>query len=389
MNFERSEDQTLLVESARRMVEGRIAPILNSNDPDKPLSKADMIRIFGVLAEEGLTAPRLPTSSGGSGMAMLDYGMVYEQLPPVIAIALLSHEVSTARIFAESTDEQRRRLIPDLIAGKKICCTGSTEPDTGSDPRGIKTRVSESEGSLVINGRKMWITNGSISDLAVVTCVSGGADGKKPGMKRVAVERAESPYQAVEIPTIGLCQGHLSELIFDDCRVPIENALGETGDAARVLTLTWNINRPLMGLSAVHLAQRALDAAIEYAGIRKQFGQVIGGMQLVQERLADIATAVETSRLLCYRALDAADRGGRNNGLSAMAKRYATNACLRTVSLAMEIHGAMGISRELGLEQLYRDARMLLVPDGTNEILALMIGRELTGLDAFRPPKAH
>jgi alkylation response protein AidB-like acyl-CoA dehydrogenase len=139
-----------------------------------------------------------------------------------------------------------------------------------------------------------------------------------------------------------------------------------------------------MGLCAVHLAQKALDAAISYAGTRKQFGRMIGATQLVQERLADIATAVETSRLLCYKALAEIDRGVRVNGLSAMAKRYATNACLRAISLSMEVHGAMGISSELRMEQLFRDARMLLVPDGTNEILALMIGRELTGFDAFR-----
>lgn len=387
MNFERTEDQMMLVDSAQRMVKNDIQPILDASDPDKPLSKADMLRIFAIFAREGLTAPRLPVEAGGSGMAMLDYGMVYEQLPPVVAISLLSHEVSTTRIFAESTKEQRERLLPDLIAGRLICCTGSTEPDTGSDPRGIKTRVDEKNGKLVVNGRKMWITNGSISDLAVVTCVSANTAGTKGAMRRVAIERAQSPYEAREIPTIGLRQGHLSELLFNDCEVPTQNALGETGDAARVLTLTWNINRPLMGLSAVYLAQRALDAAIEYAGMRKQFGRVIGSTQLVQERLADIATAVETSRLLCYRALAESDRGGRSNGLSAMAKRYATNACLEAVSLAMGVHGAMGISRELGLEQLYRDARMLLVPDGTNEILALMIGRELTGLDAFRAPK--
>jgi alkylation response protein AidB-like acyl-CoA dehydrogenase len=164
----------------------------------------------------------------------------------------------------------------------------------------------------------------------------------------------------------------------------MENALGAMGDAARVLTVTWNVNRPLMGLSAVYLAQTALDAAIAYVGMRKQFGRLIGGMQLVQERLADIATAIETSRLLCYKALDEVDRGVRSNGTSAMAKRYATNACMQAVSLAMGLHGAMGLSQEMGLEQLYRDARMLIVPDGTNEILALMIGRELTGIDAFR-----
>ena len=383
MEFERTEDQALLVDSARRMVETEIKPILDRNPQDRPLAKAEMLKIFAVFSREGLTAPRLPVEAGGSGMKMLDYGMVYEQLPPVVAISLLSHEVTITRIHAESTEEQRERFLPDAIAGRKICCTGSTEPDTGSDPRGIKTRVTERAGKLVVNGRKMWITNGSISDIAVVTCVATDPSGKAQ-MRRIAIEREASPYQTREIPCVGLRQGHLAELLFDDVGVPDNNALGAAGDAARVLTITWNVNRPLMGLSAVHLAQRALDAAISYAGMRKQFGRLIGGTQLVQERLADIATAVETSRLLCYKALDDVDRGVRSNGLSAMAKRYATNACLQAISLAMGVHGAMGVSDEMGLEQLFRDARMLIVPDGTNEILALMIGRELTGIDAFR-----
>jgi alkylation response protein AidB-like acyl-CoA dehydrogenase len=383
MEFERTEDQGLLVDSARRMVETEIKPILDRNPQDRPLAKAEMLKIFAVFSREGLTAPRLSVEAGGSGMKMLDYGMVYEQLPPVVAISLLSHEVTITRIHAESTEEQRQCFLPDAIAGRKICCTGSTEPDTGSDPRGIKTRVTERAGKLVVNGRKMWITNGSISDIAVVTCVATDPSGKAQ-MRRIAIEREASPYQSREIPCVGLRQGHLAELLFDDVAVPDNNALGAAGDAARVLTITWNVNRPLMGLSAVHLAQRALDAAIAYAGMRKQFGRLIGATQLVQERLADIATAVETSRLLCYKALDDVDRGVRSNGLSAMAKRYATNACLQAISLAMGVHGAMGVSDEMGLEQLFRDARMLIVPDGTNEILALMIGRELTGIDAFR-----
>ena len=383
MEFERTEDQALLVDSARRMVETEIKPILDRNPQDRPLAKAEMLKIFAVFSREGLTAPRLPVEAGGSGMKMLDYGMVYEQLPPVVAISLLSHEVTITRIHAESTEEQRERFLPDAIAGRKICCTGSTEPDTGSDPRGIKTRLTERDGKLLVNGRKMWITNGSISDIAVVTCVATDPSGKAQ-MRRIAIEREGSPYQSREIPCVGLRQGHLAELLFDDVGVPDNNALGAAGDAARVLTITWNVNRPLMGLSAVYLAQRALDAAIAYAGMRKQFGRLIGATQLVQERLADIATAVETSRLFCYKALDDVDRGVRSNGPSAMAKRYATNACLQAISLAMGVHGAMGVSDEMGLEQLFRDARMLIVPDGTNEILALMIGRELTGIDAFR-----
>jgi alkylation response protein AidB-like acyl-CoA dehydrogenase len=230
----------------------------------------------------------------------------------------------------------------------------------------------------------MWITNASISDIVVVTCSAGiGPDGRNL-LRRVVVERAVSPYETREIDCLGLRQGHLTEILFDNCQVPRENALGLSGDAARLLTTTWNGSRPLLGLMAVHMAQRALDAAISYSIVRRQFGKVIGSKQLVQQNLADIATAVETSRLLCYKALAQIDYGMRANGLSAMAKRYATTTCLQAISLAMSVHGAMGISVELGLEQLFRDARMLLVPDGTNEILGLIVGRELTGLDAFR-----
>jgi alkylation response protein AidB-like acyl-CoA dehydrogenase len=384
MDFEFSEEQRLLQHSAREITAKHIEPVLRSHDRDRPLPKEAMLRIFQVFANEGLTAPRLPIELGGSGMRMLDYGLIFEQLPPVIANSLISHEVTVARIGLESGDDQRRRLLPDLIAGRKLCCTGTTEPDTGSDPRGITTQVREDGNNLVINGRKMWITNASISDIVVVTCSAGiGPDGRNL-LRRVVVERAVSPYETREIDCLGLRQGHLTEILFDNCQVPRENALGLSGDAARLLTTTWNGSRPLLGLMAVHMAQRALDAAISYSIVRRQFGKVIGSKQLVQQNLADIATAVETSRLLCYKALAQIDYGMRANGLSAMAKRYATTTCLQAISLAMSVHGAMGISVELGLEQLFRDARMLLVPDGTNEILGLIVGRELTGLDAFR-----
>lgn len=384
MDFELSEDQRLLQDSAHRMVATEIEPRLRAHDRARPLPKSAMLEIYGVLAREGLTAPRVPESAGGGGMRMLDYGVVFEQLPPVIAISLISHECTIARIHAESDPERTAALLPELIAGRKICCTGSTEPDTGSDPRGIRTRADQDGDHFVLSGRKMWITNGTISDVMIATCASGKAANGATIMRRLLVERDCSPYTAREIPALGFSQGHLSEILLDGCRVPRENALGQGGDAARILQNTWVGNRPLLGLSAVHMAQRALDMAVEYARIRTQFGGPIGRKQLVQERLADIATAVTTSRLLCYYALSLVDCGREAGGASAMAKRYATTACAKAVSMAMHVHGAMGVGQETGLEALYRDVRMLPIPDGTNEILALILGRELTGLDAIR-----
>ena len=385
MDFNLTEEQRLLQDAVRTMVRTEIEPLLLAHDADHPLPKAVMLDIYGILARMGLTAPRLPTSAGGGGMTMLDYGIAIEQLPPVIAISLISHECTIARIHAENGSDAARSLLPDLVAGRKIGCTGSTEPNTGSDPRGIETRVTEEGDDLVITGRKMWITNGTISDVMVATCTPGRtASGASP-MRRVLIDRAQSPYDAREIPVLGLRQGHLSEIVLEGCRVAKRNALGSSGDATRILQTTWVANRPLLGLSAVHMAERALDAAVEYARTRTQFGGPIGQKQLIQKHLADIATAVTTSRLLCYHALSLIDGAARADGAAAMAKRYATTACAHAISLAMDVFGAMGVAVETGLERLYRDIRMLTIPDGTNEILTLILGREMTGIDALRP----
>lgn len=385
MDFKLSDEQALLQDQVRRMVRAEIEPRLAANHQDRPLPKAVMLEIFAALARMGLTAPRLPADAGGGEMRMLDYGLCFEQLPPVIAISLISHECTIARLHAEGGAVHAEHVLPELIAGRKIGCTGSTEPNTGSDPRGIATRLAPSHDGYVVTGSKMWITNGTISDVMIATCLAGQSSGGSGAIHRVLIERDISPYEAREIPVLGFKQGHLSEVSLADCRVPARNLLGQGGDAARILQSTWVGNRPLLGLSAVHMAQQALDLAVTYAGVRRQFGEPIGRKQLVQGRLADIATAVTTSRLLCYRALALIDDGAPADGASAMAKRYATTACADAVSLAMQVHGAMGVAEETGLERLYRDVRMLPIPDGTNEILTLILGRELTGLNALRP----
>jgi alkylation response protein AidB-like acyl-CoA dehydrogenase len=384
--FRLSSEQRSIQDAIGRMVQRDIAPILAAHAQDKPLPKEDMRSILQVCARQGLTSARVPESAGGAGLTTVTYGLMMEQLPPVVALAVLGQEVTATRISLDSTPEQRDRFLPDLISARRISCTGTTEPDVGSDSRGVKTRLDEDgPHHFRLTGRKMWITNASICDLINVTATYGRDAHGRANTTRIVVERDQSPYEAQEIQVLGLRQGHLGEVLFDNCRVPRENQLGTAGDAARVLNVTWLANRPILGLCAVHMGQRALDAALRYAGDRKQFGSPIASFQLVQEMLADIATAVTTSRLLCYHALEAIDAGEPANHLSAMAKRYSLAACMRAVSVAMEVHGAMGISCELGLEQLFRDVRMLPIPDGTNQILTLIEGRELTGIPAYRP----
>jgi alkylation response protein AidB-like acyl-CoA dehydrogenase len=385
MDFDLSEEQCAMRDAVRAMVERDLQPILSAHDPQAVLPKAAYLDIMGVLARQQLTAPRLPADAGGAGLSMLDYGLLFEQLPPRIGMNLMSHEGCVTRLYLECTADQKDRLLPDLLAGRKVGCTGSTEPDTGSDPRGIRTRLVDDAGTLRLHGRKMWITNASVCDTMIVTCLDARSGTTGRDVVKVVIERERTPFETREIETIGLQQGYLGEAVFDGCVVPADNLIeSRAGGGTAVLKQTWNVNRPLVGLQAVHLAQAAFDIALDYAKVRKAFGKPIAGHQLVQKTLSDMATSIEASRLLCYKALAQIDRGQPAEGASAMAKRFAQNACDTVVREAMNILGALGLAREARLEQMYRDMRMLSIPDGTNELLALMHGRALTGIAAFR-----
>ncbi|MGE0748991.1 MAG: acyl-CoA dehydrogenase family protein [Variibacter sp.] len=382
MEFELTSEQQMMVDSAKRMVETLIQPILDRNDRNKPLPKAATHELIQAGAALGITGARIPEGGGGTALRALDYGLIHEQLPASAALILQPHEATTMRLYYGCSQEQRDRYLADFMSGAKITCSAITEPDTGSNPNGVRTRLDEEGDSFILNGRKMWISNAPVCDVMNVTC-RRVVDGKEE-VVRVLVDREESEFEARNIDVIGLKQAHLGEVVFDNCRVPKKNLCVGEANSAKVHTLAWLTNRPLVGLTAVGLAQKALDAAVEYAKTRKQFGKYIGGFQIIQQDLADIQTAVVASRLVCYNALAAVDRGERANGLSAMAKRFAVDTCDKAIAIAMRIHGAMGLSAELGLEQLARDARTLTIPDGTPGILGLIQGRELTGLDAFR-----
>lgn len=389
MDFDLTPDQEAMRDAGKRLVERHITPVLERHPRDRALPKEELRTMLHHFAGMGLTSARLPVAIGGSGISMLDYGIVFEQIPPAVALGLMSHEGSSARLYADGNDEQRSRLLPDFIAGRKIFCTGSTEPDAGSDPRGIKTRLVQREGKLVLEGRKQWVSNIAVCDAILVTCLDC-RDGR-PGTRvvKVVLERERSSFEAAHIDMVGYQQGWLGEAVFDETPVFPENVVESARGGIEVLKASWGINRPLFSLSAVHLAQRAYDIAREYAGVRQQFGQPIASRQLVQKNLSDIATAIQTSRLLCYQALSMFDHGKGTEGMAAMAKRHAQNACREAIWQAMNLLGAMGLSIEARVEALYRDVNMIAVGDGTNEILALIHGREITGMEALRGPRAE
>lgn len=379
MDFELTSDQRQLQDAAMRLTQGKLQPLLGKHAANQPLPKSAMLEVFGILAEFGLTGARVPQDLGGSGLGMLDYGLVFEQLPAVIALALIAHEGTISRLCASGVAQKESALIESLLRGEQIACTASTEPTTGSDPRSIKLRIRTAGDQVFLTGTKQWITNGTIADVALVTGKSeAGGD-----LQRYLVRRSESTFHASEIPCIGLQQGHLSELIFDEACVPARNALPEGSSTMKTLTQAWLVNRPLLGLLALRLAQRSRDVALAHVTDRVQFGAALASKQLIQHALVDIDASIAASRLLCLSALDAADHGAAAQALSAMAKRQAVAAAEQAAGLAMRLCGAMGLATETGIEQNLRDIRMITIPDGTHEILTLIAGREITGASAL------
>jgi alkylation response protein AidB-like acyl-CoA dehydrogenase len=383
MDFEFNDDERLLSETARRIVARDVEPVLAKHPQDQALPKPVMVDLYRAIADLGYPGARIPEEDGGSGLSHVMLGVLNETLPPVLAFSLLGHESTTKRLHMGGTPEQKKRFLPDLLAGRKLAGTAASEPNVGSDPRGIETTARLDGDHYVLNGTKLWISNGPILDLTMVVASLGRDAQGRNLITRFMVDRQESPFEQKEIPTVGLQQGPLGELHFRDCRVPKENQIGEPGDAHHSLTFTWLANRPNIGLFGVHLMQKALDASIAHAKQRTQFGSPIAKFQLVQEMLAEMSASIDASRLLCYRALALLDKGVWCHRESSVAKMFATEAALRVTNLAIQLHGASGLTKEFPLEAWARDARMMTIPDGTTQIHQLIIGRELTGLRSF------
>jgi alkylation response protein AidB-like acyl-CoA dehydrogenase len=381
MNF--TDTEQLFAETVRRVVARDVDPVLAAHPPDRALPRKVMLDLHRAIAPLGAHGARIPESDGGSGLTHVMLGLLNETLPPVLGFSLLGHESTTKRIQMGGTPEQKARWLPDLLAGRRLAGTAASEPNVGSDPRGIETTAVLDGEHYVLNGTKLWITNGPILDVALVVASLGRDAAGRNLITRFVVDRAQSPFESREIPAIGLSQGPLGELHFRECRVPRANVLGEPGDAHHSLTYTWLANRPSIGLFGVHLGQKALDASIAHARQRQQFGGPIARFQLVQAMLAEMATLVDASRLLCYRALALLDRGVWCHRESSMAKMYGSEAAVKVTNMAVQLHGSYGLAKEAPLEGWARDARMLTLPDGTTQIHQLIIGRELVGLRAF------
>ena len=385
MNFLPTEEQRLAVEGFNRFLAAELEPIVKRYQPDKLIPKEQMRDIFRMMLPYGMGGNGLIAEQyGGLGMPWLTYAMMYDQLARVsgdVAISLLIQQLGAYSLEVCTNAGMRDKYLPRMVRADIIACSGISEPGVGSNVAEVTCRARREGEHFIINGEKTWISNGDYSDFCMV--IARVADTGAKGLSMFLVDRQEHGYQSRNIDKLGLNSTSTAQLFFDNVRVPAENQMIEPGSGLKNTLTLFEKARPMVGLTSVGIAQAALNKAVAYAKERRQHGKPIGGHQLIQGMLAEAATKLDCARLLVYRAFSLIDHGVRCEVESAMAKWYATEIAVDVASKAIQIHGGNGITKEYGVELLYRNARMMPIPDGTTEIQKLIIGRALTGINAF------
>jgi alkylation response protein AidB-like acyl-CoA dehydrogenase len=372
------EEEALLDEFAR-FAEKELRPLSDRYAEGPVLETAVAKDVFAQLAKFGLIGGMLPEESGGDGLGLVAYGNMFEKLAsvwPDLAVATIIQAVTLSLIDDVGTTEQKERYLAPMLDGSLIGCMCISEPEVGSNVSDVRTSARRDGDQFVVNGQKLWISNGEWSDFAIVVCRT------EEELSLVLVDRADG-YTSRNIEKMGLHAASTAELFFDDVRVPQTNILGKPGTGLRSTLRLFERARALVGLTSVGIARAALDEAVSYAKQRVQHGKPIAGHQLIQGYIAEMATEIDAARLLCQRALSLLQQGARCDTESSMAKWFATEMAVGVASKALQIHGGFGITKEYRVERLFRDARIMPIPDGTTEIQKLIIARNILGVSAF------
>lgn len=378
MNFQLTEEHQQLRDMIRDFAVNEVAPTAAERDEEERFDR----EIFDKMAELGLTGIPWPEEYGGAGFDYLAYCIAVEELSRVCAstgVTLSAHtSLAGWPVYKFGTEEQKQKYLRPMAEGKKIGAYGLTEPGSGSDAGGMRTYAVEDGDAYVLNGSKIFITNGGIADIYVVFAVTDPELGAK-GTTAFIVE-ADFPGFSVgkKEQKLGIRSSPTTEIIFDNCRVPKENILGEVGQGFIVAMKTLDGGRNGIAAQAVGIAQGALDAAADYAKERVQFGKPIALQQGVGFKLADMATAVEASRLLTYQAAWLETNDLPYGQASAMAKLMAGDTAMKVTTDAVQVFGGYGYTKDYPVERFMRDAKITQIYEGTQEIQRLVISRNLT-----------
>jgi butyryl-CoA dehydrogenase len=377
MDFGLTEEQCMVQEMTRAFAEKELAPVASRLDRDGAYPHEQLKK----LGEMGLMGVFVPEEFGGAGMDFLSYVTALEEVSKAWAslgtILSVNNSLVCGPIFRFGSDAQKKRYLPLVARGEWLGCYALTEAGAGSDAGSIRTRAARVDGDYVINGSKVFTTNGSQANLAIVYAVTDPTQGKQ-GISAFLVERGTPGFVVGKIEDkLGLRSSETAALSFEDCRVPLENLLGREGEGFRIALETLDGGRIGIATQAVGIAQACIEESLSYSKERQQFGRPIADFQAIQWMLADMATEIDAARLLTYRAAWLHEQGREVTRAAAMAKLFASEACNRAAYKALQIFGGYGYIKDFAVERLFRDARVTTLYEGTSEIQRLIIARHL------------
>lgn len=384
MDLSLSDEQVMFRDMAREFAEREIAPVVREDDRVENY-RAEITKRMASL---GLLGAVVPQEYGGLGVDYVCYELICEEIARVSAAvfttALTVHvSLFQTPIVEWGSEELKQRYLHRTARGELLGCFGLTEPNIGSDAAGIETSAVLDGDHWVLNGNKMWISNGGIADLALVFAQTDRTK-RHRGIVALVVERGMPGFSSRDIrDKMGLRASNTAELIFRNCRVPAENVVGDVGNGFRVAMSALDNARCSTAAACVGIAQACIDACVKYAQERRQFGKPIGSFQLVQEMIADMIVETEAARFLVYQAGYRKSKGLPIVREASIAKYYASAVALRAAQNAIKVHGAYGYSSDYPVERYYRDAMGLSIYEGTSEVQKLIIAREALGIRAF------
>ena len=379
MDFQLTDEQKQLREEVRKFADEEIRPVATEHDVDEsyPHEAADK------AADMGLLAPHVPVEYGGIGYSSLENAILTEELfaaDPGIGLCISSAGFGAEALMEFGTEAQKERVLPEVTAGDAVMGSAISEPQAGSDVTSVATRAEKDGDEWVINGSKMWITNGTVADYFVVVCETDpDIDDRYSGYSQILVEGDRDGLTRDKITgKLGIRASDTAELRFDDVRVPEENLIGQRGMGFLQLMQFFDETRTAVAAQGVGIARGAAERALEYAEEREQFGRSISDFQAIKHKLAEMHTNTEAARWLTYRSAWAVDNeAGDLTALASMAKEFASRTAVEVADEAVQVHGGAGFVNDHDVERLYRDAKITQIYEGTTEIQKNIVAREL------------
>jgi alkylation response protein AidB-like acyl-CoA dehydrogenase len=385
MDFALTDEQQLVRETARDFSDKEIAPRARDNARNGHFDTELVAR----MAEQGYLGAIVPREYGGAGLDYITYGLIVEEVGRADSAMRTVVSVQTSLVCSVivkfGTEEQKRHYLPKLCSGEWLGCFGLTEPDTGSDAANQKTRARKTDTGWVINGAKMWISNGNHAKVALIFAQTD-PEKKHKGIGCFLVDTDQPGYQAQEIHgKMGLHAADTAAISLDDVEVSDDQMLGEVGDGFRIAMTSLESGRYSVAMGCVGICQGCVNESVRYATERHQFDRPIASFQLVQAMIAEMRVKTDAARMLAWRAGWLKDTGQPNSTETSIAKLFATEAAVWCANEAIQVHGGAGYVDDHPVERYFRDARVTTLYEGTSQIQKLIIGRAETGINALIP----